>query len=210
MDIGNADATTCKLLDGFKLHGWQPDPKLSDDENYMDLVMLLTRSSHCRQGSMACILVHPDSSNNICGSIISAATNLPLFTKNDSDVHAETAALGGACRTGSRTENATAYITMPPCKRCFGALVASGIKRIVTRLTPPQPIEAGARRNGIELIALGKLQEQTARINTLIHGDPKGKKRDSKEDGDGPRKRIKENDETANQKEEPSTETPDE
>lgn len=63
--------------------------------------MLVTRNSHCKQGSMACVLVQTDK------SIITVATNRPLFTENDSDVHAEIAALGAACQTGRKTGNAT-------------------------------------------------------------------------------------------------------
>lgn len=175
----------CQLLDGYELMGWKPSSSLSYDDNVMDLVMLITRSSHCRQGSMACVLTNPISvgvddvtKETIYNSLISVATNRPLFSEKDSDVHAEVAALGLACRTGSKTEGCTAYITMPPCKRCFAALTVAGVSRIVTRLTCPEPIKNGAQRNKIELVALGNVQEQTARINTLIYGDPKGKKRE--------------------------------
>jgi deoxycytidylate deaminase len=191
------------------MFGWQPDPQLTDDENYMDMVMLITRSSHCKQGSMACVLVQPpggsttttniSSSSSIYESIISVATNGPIFCteKNESDVHAEIAALGKASRTGTKTESATAYITMPPCKRCFAALVVSGIQRIVTRLNPPKAIEEGAKRHQMELVALGRLSEQMARINTLVYGDPNGKQKQTTKDGtttnveDHPRKRAK-------------------
>jgi deoxycytidylate deaminase len=195
-DPSTACHPTCKLLDGFELFGWNPDPKLSEDENYMDMVMLITRSSHCKQGSMACVLIQSEddsSSKGINESIISVATNGPLFSENDSDVHAEIAALGGASRRGTKTENATAYITMPPCKRCFAALVVSGIRRIVTRLTPPKLIEEAAKRHNIEVVALGRIQEQTARVNTLIYGDPNGKKKRGPHDEQNySQKRIKE------------------
>lgn len=63
--------------------------------------MLVTRNSTLRQGSMACILA--DSNNEM----ISVATNRPLYTENDSDVHAEIAAIGGACMMGRITKDAT-------------------------------------------------------------------------------------------------------
>lgn len=53
---------------------------------------------------MACVLVQTD------GSIVTVATNRPLFTENDSDVHAEIVAIGTACQTGRKTGNAT-YVT---------------------------------------------------------------------------------------------------
>ena len=188
----------CRFLDGIQMFGWRPNPSLSEDDNYMDMVMLVTRSSHCRQGSMACVLVD-QSSDGFFESIISVATNKPLFTDKDSDVHAEIAALGGASRRGDRTENATAYITMPPCKRCFAALVVSGIRRIVTRLAPPKAIEEGARRHKIELVVLGRLKEQTARLNTLIYGNPDGKRKkiDEGSETSGPLKRRKSQEESS-------------
>eukprot|EP00980_Cylindrotheca_fusiformis_P000170 scaffold26_cov117-Cylindrotheca_fusiformis.AAC.11 len=90
------------FLQDFELYGWKPDEALSLDENAMDLVMLVTRTSHCKQGSMACILLNTEDE-----SIVSVATNRALFTENDSDVHAEIAALGAACQSGRKTANAT-------------------------------------------------------------------------------------------------------
>ena len=89
------------------MHGWKPDESLGNDNTFMDIVMLVTRNSYTRQGSMACVLVQPDN------SMISVAINQPLFTENDSDVHAEIAALGAASKMGKKTDRATAYITMP-------------------------------------------------------------------------------------------------
>lgn len=133
--------------------------------------MLVTRNSHLKQGSMACVLVQPDN------TIISVATNRPLFTETDSDVHAEITALGSAAKHGRSTQNATAYITMPPCKRCFAALVVSGIKRIVTRHVPHKIIIECAKKEQIEVVSLSseRIEQQTRRINQLIHSDPNGK-----------------------------------
>lgn len=189
------DPNNSNFLRGFELYGWKPDPNLSIDENYMDLVMLLTRSSYCKQGGMACVLVNHD--NN---TILSAVTNGPIFSEHDSDVHAEVAAIGAAARRGTSTEHATAYITMPPCKRCFAALVVSGIDRIITRLKPPKLIEEAAKRHNIQLVALGGISEQMARINSLIYGDPNGKKKkkDVEQQQDLFPKRMKETAETQN------------
>mmetsp|Transcript_1614 Transcript_1614/g.1757 ORF Transcript_1614/g.1757 Transcript_1614/m.1757 type:complete len:290 (-) Transcript_1614:13-882(-) len=51
------------LATRFELHGWQPDPSISDDENYMDLVLLVTRNSICLQGYMGCVIVNPNLSS---------------------------------------------------------------------------------------------------------------------------------------------------
>ena len=175
-------------LRDFDLYGWKADPRISYDDNVMDLVMLLTRSSKCKQGSMACILMRPrlssenyeeSLSKSIRDSIISVATNRALFNAKSSDVHAEICALGSAARTGSTTDGCTAYITMPPCRVCLGALVAAGVKRIASRMKCRHTFMAAAEKLGVEFVVLGGIQEQTARINTLIHGNPNGKKRDA-------------------------------
>jgi deoxycytidylate deaminase len=193
------DTESMEFLQDFELYGWEPDPTLSNDENLLDLCVIVTRSSKLRNGSMACILVQPERNDgeetlNICEKIISIATNRPLFGDDTSDVHAEVAAISEISKRGlGPTEHATAYITMPPCKRCFGALVAAGIRKIVTRLDPPKLIQDGAARNKIELVTFRDHGQQTSRINTLIYGDPSGKRRRiTDEDSNRVEKRIKE------------------
>mmetsp|Transcript_38996 Transcript_38996/g.72055 ORF Transcript_38996/g.72055 Transcript_38996/m.72055 type:complete len:112 (-) Transcript_38996:699-1034(-) len=45
----------------YDLFVWTPDPDLSDDENYMDVVLLITPHSVCDwQGHMGSIIVDPD------------------------------------------------------------------------------------------------------------------------------------------------------
>lgn len=117
--------------DGLETFGWEPRPLLSGDENALDFALLLARSSRCRGGSMGCILTRPD------GTVLACSTNSPLTDTDakrpSSDLHAEVNAIGRCARRGLPTEGCTAYITMPPCKKCFGVLVASGVRRIVTR-----------------------------------------------------------------------------
>lgn len=168
-----------ELLKGYELYGWKPDKGLSKDDNFMDLCMIITRSSKLKQGSMACILVNEvneieELSQN---AIISVSNNKPLYGECDSDIHAEIAAIGDACRNGISTNKATAYITMPPCKRCFAALTVAGIRKIVTRYDPPKIIQETAIRENIEFTKIGNQAEQMARINTLVNGDSEGKKR---------------------------------
>lgn len=159
------------ILKDHETYGWEPNPDLSADENLMDLCMIVTRSSKLKQGSMACILVREDTKvESLADSILAISNNRPLFSKKDSDIHAEIAALGDACRRGTPTENATAYITMPPCTRCFAALTASGIKRIVTRYGPPQKIQDAAARNNMEWVAISNHKEMMMRVNALCNG----------------------------------------
>jgi deoxycytidylate deaminase len=169
----------------FELYGWKPDPELTEDELYLDVVFLITRSTQDdgRQGHMGALIVRPEKSSSSSNSIavrsdvciectgttienskdrnekddgvisssspfdegrffqniLGAGTNTPLFDNNEStsDIHAEINALGEACKSSQSTENCTAYITIPPCKRCFAALVTFGIRRIVTRQASP-------------------------------------------------------------------------
>jgi deoxycytidylate deaminase len=196
------DATTMSSVKSpahqFHLYGWKPDKSLSDDENYMDIVFLITRSCSPRndgqqQGHMGSLIVKPSSKVNDNGDmeddedhpqheeerlyrgILGAATNTPLFGAKDctSDIHAEIAALGQACRGAHSTEGCTAYITIPPCKRCFAALVAFGISRIVTRQVSPQIIRdtACAHDMEVENLTREKNRSQMERINRLVNRD---------------------------------------
>jgi deoxycytidylate deaminase len=147
------------LLKDYQLHGWAPDSKLSDDENYIDLIMLLTRNSNCRQGHMACAVVrrrHPscDDALDLLDRISTVANNTSVYKERDSDNHAEINALGEAAKFGRATDGCTAFITMPPCKRCFGALLAAGIARIVTTRTILEPIATVAEERGIETLVM--------------------------------------------------------
>ncbi len=153
----------------------------------MELVMLVTRNSICMQGFMACILVDPKKLKKcsgvkeleqcLYGAIVGIATNVPLFSELDSDVHAEIGALGRACRLGNATEGCTAYITMPPCKKCFAALFSSGIKRIVSRRPAAASILPVAQKHGIEMVEFTETPEFTARIHKLTQvGDHDGER----------------------------------
>jgi len=171
-------------LKQYNLFSWEPDGSRSPDENYMDIVMFLTRSSQLRQGSMGCIIVKPDQSRQsdqskkdegfdkaeFFNSIIGASTNQSLFNHNDSDIHAEIATLGECLQHGRSTKDCTIFITMPPCKRCFGAIVSAGIKRIVSNRDFPEIIQDGAKARNIELVSMDSAlcYEQQNRINNLI------------------------------------------
>lgn len=211
-------------LSQYELHNYRPSLHLSDDVNYMDIVMIITRSSILRQGSMGCLLVQPnhnpqfqknhnemnavdhkdviytkqkdsDHANRIFEGIIAAANNSSLFQADDSDVHAEINAIGQvakmsrlpqnnfqlsnnkttitmshATKNTVSTQGATAYITMPPCKKCFGALYASGITRIVSRRQASTTLLETSAKNGIEMVCLTdkEMAEQKVRLDALF------------------------------------------
>jgi deoxycytidylate deaminase len=108
-------------------------------------------------------------------NIVGIGTNTSLFNNNEctSDIHAEINALGEVCRrqNQSTSENCTAYITIPPCKRCFAALVTFGIKRIVTRQQSSKLIQDTAVKYGIECKHFNQTEKrnQMIRINKLVN-----------------------------------------
>merc|ERR1712107_226888 len=120
------------LAEGIELHGWEPSPKQSADENGLDLALIAARSSKCKDGSMGCALVSPS------GDILAVQSNGPLWgpvnaRRPASDLHAEVRALGACARRGVATEGAMAYVSMVPCTRCFSVVVTCGVHRMVTR-----------------------------------------------------------------------------
>ena len=190
----------------FDLRGWEPDQGLSDDENYMDAVMLITRGARDgatgRQGHMGAVLVRPSSRRTedpgdggdceevvvveeeeprethrerILSNLLGAATNVALFSGSDrtSDVHAEISALAEASRSCRPCVGCTMYITIPPCKRCFAAMVVFGVKRIVTRLQSPAHIveTAASRDMDVEAIDRETNRRQMRRMNLILNAD---------------------------------------
>lgn len=150
---------------------------LSEDENFMDLTLLITRSSQLKDGSMACILVRPVAEDvkvntaplaiSMLDRIISVSTNKSLYRESQSDIHAEIAAIGQAARVARPTDNCTAYITMPPCRRCFAALLCAGVQRIVSRHA--SPLAELALKHGIDMLCVSNLDEQRARVDAIVH-----------------------------------------
>eukprot|EP00927_Polykrikos_kofoidii_P057792 TRINITY_DN51985_c0_g1_i1.p2 TRINITY_DN51985_c0_g1~~TRINITY_DN51985_c0_g1_i1.p2 ORF type:complete len:236 (+),score=46.13 TRINITY_DN51985_c0_g1_i1:127-834(+) len=159
------------LADDMNIFGWTPREELSGDENGMDLVLLLARNSRCGGGHMGCAVATPD------GKIVATGLNSPLFgnlnaKRAASDSHAEVIAIGSCARRGISTEGATAYITMPPCKKCLTVLAASGFRRVVSRKSvleqDRKDIEGGARNSGIELIVVPDSEERRSVREGLV------------------------------------------
>ena len=80
--------------------------------------------------------------------------------------HAEIEALRDAQKRGHNPTGATLYVTLEPCSThgrtppCTEAIIAAGIKRVVTGATDPNPKHAGKgfkilRRTGIKVLSLG-------------------------------------------------------
>jgi deoxycytidylate deaminase len=154
--------------------------------------MIVTRNSKLRQGSMCCILVRGDHTavqnqvkngdgedatkgtattiESIYDDILVVTNNMPFYKPNDSEIHAEIAAIGQASNQGIKVDGATAYITMPPCPRCLPALCVAGIKRIVSRHPLNDKLQAAATKHGIvyKKIDNQENEERMARINQLV------------------------------------------
>ncbi|GKY96967.1 hypothetical protein MPSEU_000655700 [Mayamaea pseudoterrestris] len=169
----------------YQTFDWKPLDEIPEDENWMDLLLLVTRSSKLKQGSMACILVQPmpiedtirfDSLlSDYMSRIASIGTNQSLYSENSSDIHAEIVAIGQAARRkqdttfASPTEGCTAYITMPPCRNCFAALYVAGIRRIVSRYECKcQKTMDAAHEHNIEMDTVVESLEQRDRIKKLV------------------------------------------
>jgi tRNA(Arg) A34 adenosine deaminase TadA len=143
------------VFDGFETYGWEPLSTKSTDENLMDLTLLITRgqAKQLKQGSMACLFVKETAPNespqSLLKSIVCVANNMPLYSENGSDIHAEIYAIGKSVRRGIALDKCTAYITMPPCRRCFPALFCAGIQRIVSNKKADSVICEAAEKHGI-------------------------------------------------------------
>ena len=94
------------------------------------------------------------SSSSYIAQLLAVATNSWVYKENQSDVHAEVNAVATAARCGVKTDQSCAYITMPPCKNCFCALVQAGICRIVSRFPAVAAVQTAAGRLGVELVVV--------------------------------------------------------
>lgn len=134
-------------------------------------------------------------SSDLLDRIIAASTNTSIFNSGESDIHAEINAIGQVAKQQQQhllqqtthnsmqqpttqtndnsiisTQGATAYITMPPCNRCYGALYASGIKRIVSRKQYRKALLEASTKLDIEMVCLTKQQvdDQKLRLDALF------------------------------------------
>eukprot|EP00977_Amphora_coffeiformis_P010307 scaffold2388_cov163-Amphora_coffeaeformis.AAC.3 len=169
-----------RLLEPFETYGWKPNDKLSDDDNMLDLLLIVTRCSKLKQGSMACIITRPakDEDEPLLSRIQSVANNQEMYKPKSSDIHAEVAALGDAARHGRPTDQCTAYITMPPCRKCFSALYCAGINRVVSVHQPPTHFASF----GIELVGASSANAQENRARIQVFFD-KGNEKPKQESG---------------------------
>ncbi len=93
--------------------------------------------------------------------------------------HAEIEALRDAQKGGHEPRGATLYVTLEPCctqgrtPPCTDAIIAAGIRRVVTGATDPNPSHAGKgfrilKRAGIEVVQ-GVLQAECTKLNEAFN-----------------------------------------
>jgi len=169
------------LAPGVSALGWAPLQELSADENGLDLALLAARSSKCICGSMGCVVTDP--SGCILAVHVNSAIWDPDRERPQSDIHAEINAIGLCARRGVKMDGTTVYVTMPPCRRCFSALAASGVRRMVSRKAHTQKeakdIARAAKRLGIEVAVVDDTAERRARLDALAAA---GRKRGREEE----------------------------
>ena len=122
----------------------------SADDRSMAQALVMAATARLRAAPnpwVGCVIVCTD------GQIYTGATEPP------GQRHAERVALDAARTAGAETRGATVYTTLEPCSHhgrtspCTDALIAAGVRRVVTALTDPDPKVAG---RGIEqLMAAG-------------------------------------------------------
>ncbi|MDP2000648.1 MAG: bifunctional diaminohydroxyphosphoribosylaminopyrimidine deaminase/5-amino-6-(5-phosphoribosylamino)uracil reductase RibD [Rhodoferax sp.] len=108
------------------------------------------------------------SPNPRVGCVITTPTGEVLgqgHTQRAGGPHAEVMALRDAANRGNSVKGATAYVTLEPCSHhgrtgpCCDALIAAGIKRVVSTNTDPNPVVTGQgferlRAAGVEVEVL--------------------------------------------------------
>eukprot|EP00468_Gymnochlora_sp_CCMP2014_P014310 CAMPEP_0167769616 /NCGR_PEP_ID=MMETSP0110_2-20121227/17413_1 /TAXON_ID=629695 /ORGANISM="Gymnochlora sp., Strain CCMP2014" /LENGTH=238 /DNA_ID=CAMNT_0007658603 /DNA_START=179 /DNA_END=895 /DNA_ORIENTATION=- len=145
----------------LKVWKWRADSSVSADENFIRLALVVARNSICEQGSMGAVIVKD-------GQVVSKGVNSSLFDEFSSDIHAEVNALGSCSRRGISTQDATCYVTMPPCRKCFTCIVASGITRIVSRKYFVPSIQNAAKARNIKLECIEDSSERLQAVHNAV------------------------------------------
>lgn len=110
--------------------------RISRQELNMNIALLISKRATCVRGQVGAVIVNE-------GRIISTGYNGPLPNEPHCDsvncdlsksctraVHAEANAIYNASRNGLSLEGCELYCTYRPCRKCFEAIVQSGIKSV--------------------------------------------------------------------------------
>jgi len=173
----------------FDIYDWSPDATISIDENFLDVALMVCRTSVCVQGLMGCIFVKPLPAPHVpadlsaeltaefyLSAIIASSINTPFYKVLTSDIHAEINAISACSRAGIATEKASAYISMPPCKDCFQALIQAGVRRIVSRKNACEAVvRVAGELGGVTLVDLKDSEESIERRLRIVRNSGRGK-----------------------------------
>ena len=105
---------------------------------FMQMAQLISTWSKDQSTKVGCVIVSPEKailSMGYNGFPRGVNDNVPTRqirpTKYEFVVHAEENALLNAGRNGTRLNGGILYVTMPPCTRCAGSIIQSGIKEVI-------------------------------------------------------------------------------
>lgn len=105
---------------------------------FMQMAQLISTWSKDQSTKVGCVIVSPDKAILSMGynGFPRGVDDTPEYrqirpTKYEFVVHAEENALLNAGRNGTRLSGGILYVTMPPCTRCAGSIIQSGIKEII-------------------------------------------------------------------------------
>lgn len=117
------------------------DVNFSDKWNYrfMELALHISTWSKDPSTKVGCVIVSPEKailSMGYNGFPRGVNDNIPerqniREIKYEFVVHAEENAILNAGRRGTRLDGGVLYVTMPPCTRCAGSIIQSGIKEVI-------------------------------------------------------------------------------
>lgn len=105
---------------------------------FMQMAQVISTWSKDKSTKVGCVIVSPEKEilsmgyNGFPRGVNDALEYRQLRpTKYEFVVHAEENALLNAGRNGTRLNGGILYVTMPPCTRCAGSIIQSGIKEII-------------------------------------------------------------------------------
>lgn len=105
---------------------------------FMQMALMISGWSKDQSTKVGCVIVSPEKAILSMGynGFPRGVDDNPTYrqerpTKYEFVVHAEENALLNAGRNGTRLSGGILYVTMPPCTRCAGSIIQSGIKEVI-------------------------------------------------------------------------------
>ena len=105
---------------------------------FMQMAQMISGWSKDNSTKVGCVIVSPEKAILSMGynGFPRGVDDTPQYrqirpTKYEFVVHAEENALLNAGRNGTRLNGGILYVTMPPCTRCAGSIIQSGIKEVI-------------------------------------------------------------------------------